>query len=370
MHVQAAAGRIRERLGHEARGHAVLPRDGLDRALQQHGVIAGELGARDVVQVDFELAGREFLERRAGGDVLRLAGRVEIGQERIDVLDVLHAAVLRADLRPARAGDAARLSATADRRPVPAGRTRVRSRATAVRPMSCSGCIAWRSTWRGSAKKGSPLAVAIASSTWAVGTCGPGHRGERSRARPSRSRRGRRRGRRCRCARRSAPLAVEQHGRAAEIDARRRMAWRTRRATTRLPRRMPSMSGCSSSSSCVSGCCSRNFCNSSGMRFCSSCSCSFPRGRAARALRHATAALAPSRLQDGVEFAATRGLGGLDLDVQFERLARSAARRPATSRLRLIACLVRRTACASFAAMRIAEREGLVLQAPRPAPRD
>ena len=105
MHVQAAAGPFRERLRHEARGHAVLARDGLDRALQQHAVVGGELGARDVVQVDLELAGREFLERRARGNVLRLAGREEVREERIGVLDVLHAAVLRTGLDLARAGN-------------------------------------------------------------------------------------------------------------------------------------------------------------------------------------------------------------------------------------------------------------------------
>ena len=40
--------------------------------------------------------------------------------------------------------------------------------------MSCSGFIAWRSTWRGSAKKGPPFESSIASSTCAVGTCAQG----------------------------------------------------------------------------------------------------------------------------------------------------------------------------------------------------
>ena len=73
----------------------------------------GELGVRDVMQVDLELAGRELLERRAGRDVLRLAGLEQVGEEGIDLLDVLHAAVLRAVLDRARAGNAARPAASA-----------------------------------------------------------------------------------------------------------------------------------------------------------------------------------------------------------------------------------------------------------------
>ena len=46
--------------------------------------------------------------------------------------------------------------------------------ATAVSPISCSGRMALRSTWRGSQKNGSPLSVYICISTWAVGTCAQG----------------------------------------------------------------------------------------------------------------------------------------------------------------------------------------------------
>ena len=98
VHVHAAAGPFRERLCHEARGHPVLARDRLHGALQQHAVVRGKLGARDMVQVDLELARGEFLERRTGGDVLRLAGREEVREKRIGVLDVFHAAVLRTGL--------------------------------------------------------------------------------------------------------------------------------------------------------------------------------------------------------------------------------------------------------------------------------
>jgi hypothetical protein len=55
VHVQAAAGEVRERLGHECSAHAVASRDGLDGPLEQHRVVARELGSRDVVQVDLEL---------------------------------------------------------------------------------------------------------------------------------------------------------------------------------------------------------------------------------------------------------------------------------------------------------------------------
>ncbi len=96
--MHAATGPFRKRLRHEARGHPVLAGDCLHRALQQYAVVRGELGARDVVQVDLELAGREFLERRADGNVLRLAGCEEIREEGIGVLDVFHAAVLRTGL--------------------------------------------------------------------------------------------------------------------------------------------------------------------------------------------------------------------------------------------------------------------------------
>ena len=98
VNVQAAAGRVRKGLGHEARAEAVTSRDRLYRALQQHGVIAGKFRARDMVKVDLELPGREFLERRPGRDVLRRADRVELREEGVDVLDVLHAPVLRSVL--------------------------------------------------------------------------------------------------------------------------------------------------------------------------------------------------------------------------------------------------------------------------------
>ena len=76
----------------------VLARDGLDGTFKEHAMIRGELGARDMVQVDLELAGGEFLERRAGGNVLRLAGGEEVREEGVSVLDIFHAAVLRTGL--------------------------------------------------------------------------------------------------------------------------------------------------------------------------------------------------------------------------------------------------------------------------------
>jgi hypothetical protein len=51
-----------------------------------------------VVQVDLELSRRKFRQRGAGRNVLGDADRVEIGQEIVDLVQVLHDSVLRARL--------------------------------------------------------------------------------------------------------------------------------------------------------------------------------------------------------------------------------------------------------------------------------
>ncbi len=102
VHVQAAARCLRKRFRHEARAQAVPSRDSLDRPLQEYGVVARTLCVGHVTQIYLELARREFLQRGARGDVLCFADRVQLGQERIDILDVLHAAVLWPILRPTR----------------------------------------------------------------------------------------------------------------------------------------------------------------------------------------------------------------------------------------------------------------------------
>ena len=68
-------------------------------------MVTRELGAADVMQVDFELTRRELLQRGTGGNVLRLADRIELREEWIDILDILHAAVLRAVLDATRSRD-------------------------------------------------------------------------------------------------------------------------------------------------------------------------------------------------------------------------------------------------------------------------
>src|SRR5262249_30977812 len=89
---------------------------------------------------------------------------------------------------------------------------------------------------------------------------------------------------------------------------------------TRLPRRMPSMSGCNSSRSCVSGLRSRKVCSSSVPRFLSLLiavpRCFTARLRASPCDRRLRA-VAP---QDGVEFPRLGGLRRFDDHVHLERL--------------------------------------------------
>ena len=72
----------------------------------------------------------------------------------------------------------------------------------------------------------------------------------------------------------------------------------------------------------------------------------------ARALRQAMAALAPSRFRISLNSRDSAVSVVSIVDVRLERLPAAPARMPAMSRLRLMACLVSRTACVSFAAMR------------------
>ncbi|MCY1355356.1 hypothetical protein D9M69_417720 [compost metagenome] len=99
MHVHAGAGQVVERLGHEARLHAVTVGHALDQALVAHRLVHG-LQRIAVLQGDFHLARRVLGDRRACRDALRLAGGVQVGEERFDLFQLAQAVDLGA-ARPA-----------------------------------------------------------------------------------------------------------------------------------------------------------------------------------------------------------------------------------------------------------------------------
>ena len=72
MHVQTVTRLAWVRLGHEGGVHLMVVGDVLDQALEQHCVIAGFHGIGDMVQIDFELRRRTFLDDGVGRNALFL----------------------------------------------------------------------------------------------------------------------------------------------------------------------------------------------------------------------------------------------------------------------------------------------------------
>ncbi len=95
VHVHAGAGQVIERLGHEGGLHPVLVGHGLDQALVAHGLVHGFQGVA-VFQGDLHLPGGVFGDRRARRNALQLAGGVEVGEERFDLLQLAQAVDLGA----------------------------------------------------------------------------------------------------------------------------------------------------------------------------------------------------------------------------------------------------------------------------------
>jgi hypothetical protein len=73
MDVQTGARIVFERFGHEAGYETVLAGDGLDRAFQQDSMVTSKNRILDVLQIDFELARREFRGRGTRRDILCFA---------------------------------------------------------------------------------------------------------------------------------------------------------------------------------------------------------------------------------------------------------------------------------------------------------
>ncbi|MNM48523.1 hypothetical protein D3C81_595090 [compost metagenome] len=95
VHVHAGAGQVGERLGHEARLHAVGVGHALDQPLVAHGLVHGRQGIT-VFEGDFNLAGGVLGDRRARRNALGLAGGVEVGKKRLDLFQLAQAIDLRA----------------------------------------------------------------------------------------------------------------------------------------------------------------------------------------------------------------------------------------------------------------------------------
>jgi hypothetical protein len=105
MQVQPAAGVLGEGFGHEGGRQAVFLGRGLDCALQQQRVVAGQHRIVYVVQVHFELARGILCQGSARGNFLDVAETVQVDQERFHVVQVVKAGKLDAHLLPVRTGD-------------------------------------------------------------------------------------------------------------------------------------------------------------------------------------------------------------------------------------------------------------------------
>ena len=86
MHMHARAGAVAVRLGHEGRGETMFAGDAAHQPLEQHRVIGGLKRVIDMQQVDLELAGAVFGNRRIGGDAMRGAGVINLVQEGVEML--------------------------------------------------------------------------------------------------------------------------------------------------------------------------------------------------------------------------------------------------------------------------------------------
>ena len=102
--VHRAAGFARHRLRHERRIHLVTQRRFARRALEQKHLV-GERQRIAVQQIDLHLRRAVFMDQRVDLDVLRLAERIHVVEQRIELVDRRDRIRLSADLRTARAAD-------------------------------------------------------------------------------------------------------------------------------------------------------------------------------------------------------------------------------------------------------------------------
>ena len=89
MHVKPVAGAIEERLGHEARRQLVLPRDPLDEPLEVERVVRRLQRVGHVQQVDLELPAAVLRDRAVDRHAVRVAGGVDVGEERLEMVEVV-----------------------------------------------------------------------------------------------------------------------------------------------------------------------------------------------------------------------------------------------------------------------------------------
>ena len=95
VHMQAAAGQVAERFGHEAGNEAMLVGHALDQALVADAFIDRLQGVEAVLQGQLQLAGGVFGNRRAHRQALSLAGAVEVVEEGLLLFQLQHAIHLR-----------------------------------------------------------------------------------------------------------------------------------------------------------------------------------------------------------------------------------------------------------------------------------
>ena len=89
MHMHARTGTVAIGLGHESRRKAVLAGDAAHQALEQHRIVSRLKRVGDMQQVDFELAGAVFGNRRIGRDAMGGAGIINLVQEGVEMLQFI-----------------------------------------------------------------------------------------------------------------------------------------------------------------------------------------------------------------------------------------------------------------------------------------
>jgi len=88
MHMHAGASQVIKRFGHKTGDHPVLVRYALDQTLVAHRFVHRLQGIAAMFQGDLHLPRRVFGNRRARRNPLQLAGTVQIGQKRLDLLQL------------------------------------------------------------------------------------------------------------------------------------------------------------------------------------------------------------------------------------------------------------------------------------------
>ena len=89
MHVKPVPRPVEERLGHEARRQLVLPRYPLDEPLEIERVVRRLQRVGDVQQVDLELPAAVLRDRAVDRHPVRVAGGVDVGEERLEMVEVV-----------------------------------------------------------------------------------------------------------------------------------------------------------------------------------------------------------------------------------------------------------------------------------------